>query len=163
MTRHVRASILLLGASLVLATDAGAGTDTGLLSVTATVESSCALDGGTLSFGTYLSGQNGNLDAAGSISYVNCPPGTITFELDGGFSGDIANRVMLNGGSELKYQLYRDPARAAVFGTGANSQSVLLLGPGTLSSTLPVYGRIPGNQGVAAGAYSDTVNVTLTF
>jgi spore coat protein U-like protein len=28
---------------------------------------------------------------------------------------------------------------------------------------VPVYGRIPGSQNVAAGAYSDTVNVTLTF
>ncbi|WP_407925493.1 spore coat protein U domain-containing protein [Geminicoccus flavidas] len=29
--------------------------------------------------------------------------------------------------------------------------------------TIPVYGRIPGNQTVPAGNYADTVNVTLTF
>jgi spore coat protein U-like protein len=37
----------------------------------------------------------------------------------------------------------------------------VLLVPG--SGSVPVYGRIAGGQNVAAGTYTDTVNVTLTF
>jgi spore coat protein U-like protein len=69
---------------------------------------------------------------------------------------------MTNGsGGSLNYQLFRNSARSQVWGSGAEAQQVVLLVPG--SGNVPVYGRIPGSQNVAAGAYSDTVNVTLTF
>jgi spore coat protein U-like protein len=66
-----------------------AETETSQLTVTATVLSGCTLIGGTLDFGNYVSGQPGALDAAGQIGYVNCS-GVLTFELDGGQSGDTS-------------------------------------------------------------------------
>ena len=133
---------------------------TAVLTVNATVQSSCSLNSGTLDFGTYTSGQTLDRDVDGAIDYSNCS-GTISFELDGGDSGDVNNRTMASGGDTLIYQLFRDQARSSVFGTGADAQSKLLLAPG--SGSVDVYGRIPGGQNVAAGSYSDTINITLTF
>lgn len=136
------------------------GTDTDTLSVTATVQSACALNGGTMAFGQYLSGQTTNLDVVGQINYANCS-GNLSFELDGGQAADVNARKMLSGSNQLQYQLYRNSARNAVWGTGTNAQGLQLLQP--LSGKIDVYGRIPSGQAVPAGSYADTVNVTLTF
>ena len=135
-------------------------TDTSTLSVTATVATSCALSSGTLDFGTYTSGQTTPRDATGQFAFTNCD-GTLTFELDGGQSGSVSARAMTSGGNSLSYQLFRDSSRTAVFGTGSDAQQVLLLTP--QNGTVSVYGRIDAGQVAAAGTYSDTVNITLTF
>lgn len=153
-------SLILAAPLLLMPLSAMGGTDTDTLTVTATVQNACALNGGTLAFGQYLSGQTTNLDVTGQINYANCS-GTLSFELDGGQSGDINARKMLSGSSQLTYQLYRNSARSAIWGTGANAQGLQLLQP--LSGKVDVYGRIPAGQAVAAGSYTDTVNVTLTF
>lgn len=139
---------------------AQAGTDTDILTVTATVLSACSLSGGTLSFGSYTSGQTANLDVTGVINYVNCS-GSLTFALDGGLSGNANARQMQQGANRLTYQIYRNAVRNAVWGTGADAQGVVLVG--TQSGSVTVYGRIPSGQVVPDGAYADTVNVTLTF
>lgn len=149
---------MLVGLSLMA--PARAGSDTDQLTVTATVLSACSLSGGTLSFGTYTSGQTGNLDVNGTINYVNCS-GSLSFTLDGGGSGNINARQMSAGSSRLNYQVYRNAARNAVWGTGADAHGVVLIG--TQSGAVTVYGRIPANQVVADGTYTDTVNITLTF
>ena len=154
--------LCLIGAALVSghARPARSGTDTDILTVTATVLSACSLSGGTLNFGSYTSGQTGNLDVNGVINYVNCS-GNLTFALDGGLSGNINARQMQQGAGRLNYQIYRNAARNAVWGTGADTQGVVLIG--TQSGSVTVYGRIPSGQVVPDGTYTDTVNVTLTF
>lgn len=156
-----RLGLLILSAPLILVPMVAlGGTDTDTLSVTATVQNACALNGGTMAFGQYLSGQTTNLDATGQINYANCS-GTLSFELDGGQSGDVNARKMLSGSNQLTYQLYRNSTRNAIWGTGANAQGLQLLQP--LSGKIDVYGRIPSGQAVPAGTYTDTVNITLTF
>lgn len=145
---------------LALPQMAAAATDTATLSITANVQSGCAVSGGTLDFGNYQSGQTEPLDAAGTISYSNCS-GTLTFELDGGQANSVNARAMTNGGSTLSYQLYKTSTRTTVFGEDGDSQVLELQVP--LSGTVDVFGRIPGNQVVPTGAYSDTVNIVLTF
>ncbi|MGD9508896.1 MAG: spore coat U domain-containing protein [Geminicoccaceae bacterium] len=142
------------------AAPARAGTDTDILTVTATVLSACSLSGGTLNFGSYTSGQTANLDVTGVINYVNCS-GSLTFALDGGLSGNVNARQMQQGANRLSYQIYRNAVRNAVWGTGADAQGVVLVG--TQSGSVTVYGRIPSGQVVQDGTYTDTVNVTLTF
>lgn len=159
------ASILprLVGlAVLSLPLAAAANTDTGTLNVTATVQSSCAVDGGTMNFGAYNSGQQAALDVEGSISYSNCT-GELTFELDGGTSGDTNNRTMTSGDNQLAYQLYRTAARNAVWGEGTNAHQVSIFDEEPQSDTVTVYGRIPGGQAVAPGTYTDTITITMTF
>jgi spore coat protein U-like protein len=143
-----------------LSQPARAGTDTDVLTVTATVLSACSLSGGTLAFGSYISGPSDNADVDGIINYVNCS-GTLTFARDGGGSGNISARQMSNGANRLRYQIYRNSARNAVWGIGADAQTQVLLE--TRNGLVTVYGRIPGGQVVPAGTYTDTVNVTLTF
>jgi spore coat protein U-like protein len=137
-----------------------AATDTDQLTVTATVQSGCALNGGTLNFGQYTSGQTTDLDVQGTINYANCN-GNLSFELDGGGSGNVNARQMSSGANRLNYQIYRTSARNTVWGTGTQAQAVQLLT--TQSGSVAVYGRIPRAQAVPAGTYSDVVNITLTF
>jgi spore coat protein U-like protein len=164
MARRRTAAHLLLLAAAVLAgatfRPAHAGTDTGMLAVTATVLTGCALTGGTLNFGQYISGQPTDLDITGTIGYANCS-GTLTFTLDGGGSANINARQMSSGSNRLNYQIFRTPTRNAIWGTGGNANVVTLVG--TQTATVGVYGRIPGGQTVPAGTYTDTVNITLTF
>jgi spore coat protein U-like protein len=152
----------LVGTAVLLAPKpAPAPTTTGTLAVSAVVQSSCSLTGGTMSFGTYTSGQTSNLDTDGQLTFANCPIGNLVFELDGGGTGNINARKMTSGSSSLNYQLYRNTTRSAVFGTGSNAYTGIRLVAG--GGTIPVYGRIAGSQNVSAGNYADTVNVTLTF
>lgn len=154
------ARLVLLAAAVAASPATHAATVTDVLNVSATVLSSCALNGGTLSFGDYTSGQQTDLDVDGTINYVNCS-GTLTFALDGGGSGDINARQMRQGANRLNYQIYRTSSRSAVFGTGADAQGKILIG--TQTGSLTVYGRIPKNQVVPDGVYTDIVNITLTF
>ena len=154
------ARLVLLAAAVAASPATHAATVTDVLNVSATVLSSCALNGGTLSFGDYTSGQQNDLDVDGAINYVNCS-GTLTFALDGGGSGDINARQMRQGANRLNYQIYRTSSRSAVFGTGADAQGKILIG--TQTGSLTVYGRIPKNQVVPDGVYTDIVNITLTF
>ncbi len=162
MARPGSAARLLaaLAVILVLAQPARSATDTDVLTVTATVLSACSLSGGTLAFGSYTAGQTDDADVDGTINYVNCS-GTLTFALDGGSSGNVNARQMRNGANRLNYQIYRNSARNAVWGTGADAQTQILLE--TRNGSVTVYGRIPARQVVPEGTYTDTVNVTLTF
>ncbi len=154
---------LWLAAVAAPALPAAAQTETGQLTVSATVLSGCTLIGGTLDFGNYVSGQLGALDAAGQIGFVNCS-GELTFELDGGIAGDINNRRMNGPDATLAYQIYREGNRTSIWGTGGNA-FVLPLPEGATPSTgnLTVHGRIPGGQAVPGGSYTDIVNITLSF
>lgn len=155
--------VLLAAAAMALSAPftAHAATDTSQLSVSATVESGCALSGGTLNFGTYIAGQSADLDVNGSFSYSNCGPGTLSFELDGGLQSSNGNRFMTSGQEQLQYEIYRNAVRSAVWGQGADDQDIQLFA--TQNGTVDVYGRIPGGQSVSAGTYTDTVTITLTF
>lgn len=162
MVRCERLVALLL--SLLPATavvqSAAAGTDNDVLTVTVTVQSSCSLNGGTLDFGQYNSGQATDLDATGTISFVNCN-GNLVFALDGGNSGSVAGRQLRSGTDRLDYQLFRNPTRTAVWGSGLDAREVTLLTP--QSGSLQVYGRIPRRQAVPNGTYTDIINIMLTF
>jgi spore coat protein U-like protein len=162
MTRAACWAAGLLGTVVVLLPKpAPAPTTTGTLAVSAVVQTSCSLTGGTMSFGTYTSGQTSNLDVDGQIAFANCPTGNLVFELDGGGTGNTTARKMTSGSNQLAYQLYRNTTRSAIFATGSNAYTEIRLVAG--GGTIPVYGRITGNQTVPAGNYADTVNVTLTF
>ena len=145
-----------------LAGDAAGQSETGQLTVSATVLSGCGLIGGTLNFGTYISGQQAPLDASGQISYVNCS-GRLTFELDGGQQGNVNDRKMSGPDGSLSYQIYQTSTRRSVWGSGGNAYVLDLLGATPVSGDVTVHGRIPGGQTVPGGTYTDIVNITLTF
>jgi spore coat protein U-like protein len=82
-------------------------------------------------------------------------------------SGLIATRQMASGAERLDYNLYRDAGRTLVWGQtiGTNTVTVNLTGIpnfGSRNATFTIYGRIPALQNVGAGAYVDSVVITVT-
>ena len=150
-------------AAALLASAAGpviAGSATSTLGVRVVVQPSCSVSGATLDFGSYTSGQAGDLGGFTQIAYSHCAPGQLRFQLDGGSSGSTTARKLGNGsGGQLNYGIFRDSARAQNFGQGTDARllTVDVSGSGNVS----VYGKIPGGQVAAAGTYTDTVVITM--
>lgn len=159
--RRIATAAVLVGAAALDARPAAGGTETAVLNVTATVTSNCSVSGGTLAFGTYVSGQQANLDVQGTINYVNCAAGVLTFELDNGANANGSQRRMKSGQNFLNYEIYKTSARTSRLGSGPDGLQVQLLQGG--GGNVAIYGRIPGGQNVPAGSYTDTVTITLTF
>ena len=75
----------------------------------------------------------------------------------------VAARKLTSAASgTLNYALYQDVGRATLWGQTIGTDTVAGTGSGA-TQTLTVYGRIPALQGSAAGAYTDTITVTLTY
>lgn len=139
-----------------------AGTSTATLSVGVTVVSNCKVSASSLTFANYVSGQPDNSDTTTTISYSGCPSESLKFELNDGNNAQGNYRGMRSSaGAVLAYQLYRNSGYTALIGSG--SSAVNFTAPASGSGTVSVYGRIPANQSVPAGSYSDTVAVTMTF
>lgn len=162
------AAVSLVG--LLLTGQASAATQTANLSVTANVSATCSISTTALAFGTYDpvgTHASAPLDAAGGV-IVTCTNGALTTVTLGqgahagtGSTDVLPLRRMQSGSNYLAYTLYQDASRTTVWGntliTGLGHT-----GTGT-ATTLSVYGRIPGGQNVASGAYTDTVVATVTF
>ena len=117
-------------------------------------------------------------DSTGNVT-VTCtyvPPGGATgvnvlAQLSTGMSGSYLPRQMASGPVRLNYNLFLDVARNTIWGNGLSGTSVATagftvgpgVGNGTRNASFPVYGRLPAQQTVAMGSYSDTIVVTVTF
>ena len=162
MTLAIRSSVIAFAVASGLSTSAVAGTVTSALSVRVVVQPTCTVDGATLDFGSYTSGQTSDLTAFAQIAYSNCPAGQLRFQLDGGANGTTTARKLANGsGGLLSYEVFRDSARTQNFGQGGDARLFELTATG--SGNVSVYGRIPAGQAVPAGTYTDTVVITLDF
>lgn len=160
-----KASVVPLAAGLIIAVpghSAKAITENSTMSVTVDVVSACTIQGGTIDFGTYESGQSGTIPAVGTITYSGCPEGAANIALDAGQSGNEDERAMADGnGNELAYHIFQDAARTTFWGTGEASKTVDVETGG--DGSWEVYGRIIREQVVPPGNYSDSINITLTF
>jgi spore coat protein U-like protein len=158
---------LTAAAALVLAPLVGqaAGSDTGTLSVTATVDHACTIGDATLAFGAYNPVAVTELTNTTTIA-VQCTNRTsYNITLNGGGSGVTSGNVrtmrLTPAGTTpgLTYELFSDSGLAAPLGVG-----VQLAGTGTGAvQNVPIYGRIAANQYVAIGSYSDSVIATINF
>lgn len=131
-------------------------------SLPAQAASRCTVSTSGLSFGTYDVFSPLNADITGTIN-VNCRSGTpYTLALSSG-SGTYASRTMKSGTHVLAYNLFLDSTRLTIWGDGsAGTGTASGTGTGANSNT-PVYGRIPAQQNVSIGTYSDVLTVTVTF
>jgi spore coat protein U-like protein len=104
-----------------------------------------------------------NVDATGLVS-VTCTAGTsYTVALGGGNAGSPASRKMSKGAERVSYGLFKDAARAQVWGDASLPGSTVA-GTGTgLTQNLAVFGRVPAQPTPSAGVYSDTVVVTVSY
>lgn len=139
-----------------------AASETGTLTARVEVVSTCTVRDAEIDFGTYVSGQQDDVDATAVIEVAECPVGSVRLELDGGGSGNVRKRQMRDGsGHTVDYQIYADSARRTVFGDGRSGRTLQLDAQG--SGRVTVYARIPGGQVVPEGVYTDTVRVTMSF
>lgn len=153
--------IRLFAAAALLAASAGpafAAQATGTLQVQATVLNTCAVSTTPVVFsnvGLTAATANGGI----TVNCTNSDPLSIT--LDGGTSADISARVLTHNtlASTFSYQLYSNAGRTTVWGDGVTGSAFSTSGP---SQTLVVYGATTGTP-VAAGSYSDSVHVTVTY
>lgn len=129
----------------------------------------CTVSATGVAFGAYDPTSPAPDDGTGTVSLA-CPPSVSApvVSLGSGLSGLIGSRQMTSGSSNLSYNLYTNAARTLIWGNGLGGSLTVTLTGGTVSSgtrtfSRTVYGRIPAGQNVAAGTYSDTIVVTVTF
>ncbi len=138
----------------------------------------CSVSSTGVAFGVYNPLAAVALDSNSGIRLtctLSSPPSSqqvsYSMQLSTGASGSYAGRFMQSGAAQLNYSLYRNSARTQIWGDGsAGTVAVnanITLGPSaarrTRSVTKTVFGRIAAAQDVAAGAYSDTIVVTVVF
>lgn len=129
---------------------------------------SCTVSVTAMSFGNYDVFATSPLSSTATIAY-RCQPGIPVnppiLTADPG-NGTFANRYMLQGSSQLLYNLYVDPAGSAIFGNGAGGTASItgvLISNARLNGDNVIYGRIPAGQDVGPGLYTDSVVVTINF
>lgn len=164
--RNFRAVLLTLAALTLAATPAFAATETTTMAVSATVTEACQVSASSLAFGTY-NPLAGDVDGEATIS-VTCTSGTSAWiglgegaNPDDGSSPAAPVRRMTDGTAFLRYDLYSDSNRSTAW-TDEQAGGVAFTGTGA-AEEFTVYGTIPGGQSVPAGAYTDTVVVTVNF
>src|SRR5262249_10069002 len=141
-----------------------AGTTSGSMAVSATVIASCEVTANPLAFGNYDPVSASPLDAATTLS-VMCTNGTtydVAMGVGSGTGATTNTRKMSASSNLLSYSIYRDSNRSNLWGSTAGSNVVSGTGTGAAQS-INVYGRIPANQTAPAGAYTDTVTVTVNY
>jgi spore coat protein U-like protein len=109
-------------------------------------------------------------DSAGSITVTCNNPDKktlpVSISISSGNAGIFTPRQMSQaaGPDRMKYNLFIDSPRTAIWGDGTGSTSTVTE---TVSRDVninePIYGRIPAQQNLSVGTYSDTLTVTVTW
>ena len=112
---------------------------------------------------------NGSVTADCKLTGNTTTTVNLTSSYSKGNSGTYSSRSMKSGNNVLSYNLYYDDAYTQIRGDGTGGS---ITGGATFtltrtsneqSQTSVIYGRIPAGQDVAAGSYSDTIVVTITY
>ncbi len=131
--------------------------------VSATVVRGCIIATTDLAFGSYPAVAAGPTVLATSTIQVTCQLGdTYTIGLDDGVNRAGSQRRMARTAAPvnyLNYNVFKDAARTVPWGDNGGTR-VDGIGSGGVQS-YTVFGQLPGAQVVPAGAYVDTVTVTV--
>ncbi|WP_443969462.1 Csu type fimbrial protein [Sphingobium sp. CR28] len=174
------AGLVLFGLLASIGISGPADADTGAtFEVSATIVAGCAVDGvgtsgdagliGTLDFGrdTTLSTATHNAAlGANQTMILRCTPGvSLSLKLGGGQHASGGNRNMQRGSSSADRLQYRLYANAGMTDEVMIDQdrSILVTAANINDVQLPVYAQVSLPGGSAAGTYTDTVLVTLTW
>lgn len=155
------AAVLAASAAPLAWAPLSAGTVTGSIAVSATVEQACYLDVRPVRFAG-LPSDAARAEADSALA-VRCTPNTaFVVSMDNGQHHAAGGRRMAAASGEfLAYELYSDAARTRRWGASL-TESV----GGEVSSgsalTLPIYARVEAVQ-AKAGTYTDVVTVTVSF
>ncbi len=174
--KKIVTSLLASAIGLTAFTQSVAGTNTGTLEVTATVESSCTITTEPVRFGKYDPVASKATTATGKISLA-CTKGTkpnlIRLNYGTKAAGTQVRSMSTESGTDLLgYELYKPLAA----GGGCSDTNSEIWGDTTLtgltvtdtpSVASPVFysvcGKITAGQDVKPGTYKDSVTVTVEF
>ena len=167
-----RNRLLVIAAMLCVAALVPAGayaqTHTQNLAVTASVSANCRLTAGTLAFGAYdpvVTNAAADLDVNGTFT-VACTKSAagVWIGMDNGANYSGSRRMQIGAtGSFLSYLLYKEAGRTNLWTDGDAANGVTYTPTSKAPFTMTVYGRVPQNQDVAVGSYTDTVVMTVHF
>jgi spore coat protein U-like protein len=156
----------LLAAFFAAPDAANAATASSSMSVTATVTANCTVSTSALAFGSVNTISGSNVDSTGGLT-ITCTNGTAWAASAGVGSGtgaSFANRKMASGANLLNYNIYTTTGRTIVWGDGTGGTGTIGGTGSGIAQPVTVYGRVgSGQTSVPAGAYADTVAVTVTY
>jgi spore coat protein U-like protein len=135
------------------------------MDVSATVVEACVVTATNLAFGTYDPTASSPADAASAIT-VTCTPGTVySVGLNAGATAGatVTSRQMASGSDRLGYGLYQDAARSVNWGNMPGTDTPAAATASLTPSVLTVYGRVPAQQALPVGSYTDTVTITVSY
>ncbi|PKA43775.1 spore coat protein U [Rhizobium sullae] len=156
----------LIGLALLIPMEPALGaTATGNMTVRITIQAECRIQTASdLDFGN-AGVIDANIDQTSTIG-VQCTSGqTYNVGLSAGAGADATTAVRRMTGpaaATLDYTLYRDTARTQLWGVTIGTDTVAGTGNGDVQN-LTVYGRVPPQVTPAAGVYTDTVAITVTY
>lgn len=158
------AKAMLLTAIVGFMGTASAATTSTNMTVTASVVGACNVSTTNLAFGTYNPTSATPLAQTATITTIctNGAPYDIGLSAGTGSGATVTNRLMTSGANTLSYGLYSDAGHTTNWGDTVGTDTVALTGTGAGQGTT-VYGQIPALYPAQAGAYSDTVLVTVTY
>ncbi len=120
-----------------------------------------------IAFGAYDIFSLSDDTGTGSFSVTGCSVGARTYvtTLSTGSSNSFTTRTMKTSGNSLNYNLYTDATYTSIWGSGSGGTSSVSKtnGSGGTGSTITIYGKIPAEQDVYAGSYSDSITITISF
>jgi spore coat protein U-like protein len=168
----MRRAFLMLLVSLAVAAPAWAGSTTANLSVGAAVTNNCIVSTTAAAFGAYdpiVTNKTAPLDSSNGKVTITCAKGTTaTIGLGTGLNTASAtgtSRALIDGTGThfLNYELYNESSRTTVWTNTSGGLIAPVAAPSRAARDFMVYGRVPADQNVPAGTYSDTVFVTINF
>ncbi|MER9225096.1 spore coat U domain-containing protein [Mesorhizobium sp. M0664] len=142
-----------------------AATAAGNMTVRLTITNECKVQtGGDLNFGSH-GVIDANLDQTTLIG-VQCTSGqtyNVGLGVGKGSGATLAVRKMTSpAAATINYTIYRDSARTLVWGETVGTDTVTGTGDGNVQN-ITAYGRVPAQLTPAAGDYTDTVAITVTY
>jgi spore coat protein U-like protein len=155
MTRVLVRGAMIAGAWLLSTT-----------SVFAQLAPSCTISVTSVAFGSYNVFTTTPADSTGTITYrCNSAAANISIALSDGSSSTSSPRTMRKGTEVLNYNLYQNAARTNIWGDGTGGTLIYTQGnpPNNQNVSVTVHGRIPAQQDVSAGNYTDTVSAVINF
>lgn len=173
VTRHLLTLAVGVGLLLCVAGGAIAGSASGSLSLSATVNTNCTVNSPTLTF-TAVDPTAGADTAGSAVLSVQCTKSTTLTDIKlgpGGHQLPGGARQLNNGSDNVIYGLFTDAAYTTPWGDSVTTGigSMLSSGFSAFSSvstpqTFTVYGRVQAaDEDVPAGTYTDNVAVTIDF
>lgn len=154
----------------VASTGAQAGTDTGTMSVTATISASCTIATQNINFGSLTSTNAGNVDVPADATVTCASNSPFNVGINYGLNaGATFQRKLASGANTLNYSVYVDGygvneyGQVSTYGTANNYNSAATINVSPATNTVPIFARLPAQSTPPSGTYTDTLTVTVNY